>query len=278
MHRLKPALHCSIALSSVVALLSLGWVLAGGYVNEELWDPQSSTGKSGVDTPREYFIPPPPMYEKTDWEEFDDYHKTYYSPYAQLQIPRPVKIGEVTLKEGYYLVKLSVVPVVRPVPAPVAQIPPDNTNPKQASDTGFVAEESGPPAQTASTPPPKRDDLAPARREQRHIRIWHKSPADGRSSKKAPYRKHKNLPPVDPDTPQEQRTHRLSLMIKLSGNVEVSVPVEASEAGKERIKKGSVARFVIEPGDPLRPEVVYLKYCVRKTCYRTVPLEPGLVQ
>jgi hypothetical protein len=83
---------------------------------------------------------------------------------------------------------------------------------------------------------------------------------------------------VDPNIPPEEQENKLSLLIKQMGGVEVTVPISASEPLAKKIKKGSTAILVNEPGDPITPEVVYLKYCVRSICYKTAPLTPGLVQ
>lgn len=72
-------------------------------------DDRSSFNQSGVKTPRDYFLPPTPVYENLDPTEDLDYIKTEYPPYAAILLPRALRIGNITLPAGYYQLKLSIV-------------------------------------------------------------------------------------------------------------------------------------------------------------------------
>lgn len=234
----------------ILLVLIIGTSLAyAEYVNDDIYDPKSSRNKSGVNTPREYYIPPNPPYEKIDPKEFADYHKTYYSPYAQLQVPRPIQIGNVRLREGYYLVKLD---VVDPPPRPLNLSPP-----------------SSPSVDSQPTPPntslfEKAQTVWP----------WQKNEKNEVQNSQ----KRKFYPAVHPDVIDPYERPQVSLLLKQMGSVEVVIPVYTSEPLAQPIKKGSTVQLVITQGDPVIPEVVYLKYCVRQLCYRSAPLKPGLVQ
>ncbi len=219
------------------------------YENDTLYDARSSEHKSGANTPREYFIPPTPPYNKTDLKEYLDYRNTYYSPYAQLQLFRMVQIGKTRLNVGYYLVKLSMV------------LPKNDPN---------TANRVGPRKVGENTPP---DPYAP-----QHYSFFEKlSPSfwqNGRPPDVKPI-----YPPINNEqaSDQSQQAHA-SLMIKQKGSVDLAIPIVSSEPAKHRIKNGPIAELLIQPGDPLTPQVVYLKYCVEQICYKTAALTPGLVQ
>lgn len=232
-------------------VLSLGMVAmaplaVGQNINEDIYDPRSNTGRSGVSTPREYYIPSNPSFQKLDIQEFNDYRKTHYSPYAQVQVLRAIQVGKTYLKPGYYLVKLD---IVKPPPKPV------ETHSKLAS---FEARQTS---------------------VLEWVQSLVKGPPDPENPAGEPrYEKRKIFPTVTPQSAEDPYAPRLSLMIKQSGQIELVIPVSQSETADERIKKGSKAQFVTEIGDPLQPQLLYLKYCTQQICYRSVPLEPGLVQ
>lgn len=183
------------------------------YVNDKLKDSRSSIWQSGVVTPREYFLPQEPAYDKIDPEEEADYIKTHYTPYAQLQIYHPVQVGKTRLIPGYYLVKINV------GDAESQKRREKNKNPQ--SRKSFPSLE----AQSGSEPPPQ-----------------------------------------------------ISFIIKQSGQVFATLPAESSEEQKKKLKKGSLAQLVVLPGNPITPQIVRIKYCVKNMCYQSAPLEPGLVQ
>lgn len=195
----------------------------GEYENNTLRDPASSEGRSGVETPREHFLPSEPAYDKVDPHETRDYHKTYYSPYAQLQLYHPVQIGTIYLKEGYYLVQLH-------MGAPI----PDGSQDKATTSIATHSRPSRLEAAAVSQPP---------------------------AAKPSAYEK-------VPD----------SLWIKQMGQVAVKLPIGSVETPPKRIKKGPIAQLIVEPGNPTHPHVVYVTYCHQNRCYRSMPLEPGLVQ
>ncbi len=237
-----------------LGLLAMG-MLQGGlasaiYENSDLYDDRSSSGKSGVTTPREFFLPPDPHYEKLDLNEFKDYRHTIYSPYAMLQLYRAVQVGKTQLREGYYLVKIDVVDVPNP---------PTNILPESAGTSGEKSSRSLLEKVQDRLPWSGNDD---------------KPDADGY----IPPQKRKTYPEVNPAESEDVRP-QVSFLIKRLGEIELVVPVYTSEPSAKKLKKGqSSVELLVEKGDPVRPQVVYLKYCARTMCYRSVPLEPGLIQ
>jgi hypothetical protein len=139
-----------ISRTSAIAVLA-GFVLTGvlvsgvkaEYENSDIPDPASSIRRSGITTPREYYIPPTPPFEKIDPREFEDYGRLAYSPYTQLQIPRPIMVGRIRLKEGYYLVKLDIGPVPKKTwaqklglkkPPELPEVDPKATEPESSNE------------------------------------------------------------------------------------------------------------------------------------------------
>ncbi len=205
----------------------------GEYENSDLWDPGSSVNQSGVETPREYFLPPPPDYEKVDPKEFQDYHNTYYSPYAQLQIFQPIQVGQTKIKTGYYLVKPD---IVEPPPAPIIT---QEAQPSLLERIGVYEPKQEPPSLS----------------------------------------KRKVFPAVnDPAIPPERQA-QVCLLLKQEGAIQIAIPVAQSRWQEKSLKKGqSTARLILETGDVLHPTLLSIQYCVRKICYQSVTLTPGLIQ
>jgi len=74
-------------------------------VEPDFYDPRSSLHRSGVDVPRDYFLPQTPAYNRLDPAEYKDYYKKGYAPYASLKVFRTVQSNDTVLPAGYYLVK-----------------------------------------------------------------------------------------------------------------------------------------------------------------------------
>jgi hypothetical protein len=242
----------------IVAGLSLGLTISayGIYVNDDIDDPRDSSSKSGVKTPREYYLPPTPSYERVDLKEFRDYMGTAYSPYAQLQLQHPIQIGNIRLREGYYLVKLD---VITTPPAPL------NVSKRAASKQG-----------NGNDPPVSVFEKVQSRAQ----KITQSKDKEALTEAEAQY-------PPQPQLAEQIEQARTSLpesnqqvcmLLKKMGEIEVVIPISGTTDGDKSAKKGSVAQLVVEPGNPLKPQIVFIKYCLRNTCYRSAPIEPGLVQ
>lgn len=89
------------------------WFWDGGLTNAksgveaDLYDPNDSTGKSGVKPPHQwFFIPPERYYENVDPNEIADTRKKDYVPYAVALFTQNVAYRGVIISKGYYQVKL----------------------------------------------------------------------------------------------------------------------------------------------------------------------------
>lgn len=217
------------------------------YVNNDIDEPRGSGSQSGVTTPREYFLPSIPPYDKLDLNEFNDYRKTSYSPYAQLQLQHPIQIGSIRLEEGYYSVKV-VIP--KPLPAPL-HVSRKSRSPDAGPSVSLLERLQG---------------KTMAQREQEERFKRQVLPADSTL-----------LRPSAQSTDWASDS-QMSMVVKKAGQVEVIVPINRSDLLPIPLKSGSVAQLIVEAGNSLQPKIVFLQYCSGNTCYRSVPLEPGLVQ
>lgn len=232
-----------------LGLLGLGLVLLAlpalsnttDYINQELFDETLQMYRSGAKTPREYYIPPVPSYEKHDPHEFEDYYKTHYAPYAQLQLYRALQAGDKRLEAGYYMVKLDVVP---PPPEPLKPLP---QNPVLKKMVELQRQYF----------PKKPPGYRPAQR-----------------IKKLP-----EVPPNPETPPEKQFKGQVSMILKRMGEMELVIPIAKTDYQEKSLKRGkTTASLKLDSGSPLSPQIVYITYCVRQICYQSVAIAPGLVQ
>lgn len=208
----------------IVGFLLATQVVLANYENNKIEDERSNMWRSGAKINKDYMLPKDPAYDKTDMEESSDYHKTYYSPYAQLQVFKAVQINETKLPVGYYLVKLQFAP-----PASMGTL--------------------------------SSEQLAKQKKR------WQKKPPD--------------LNPSDPVS--FSQAPQLSLIIKSQGEIQTTIPVVSSEKVETKTKRwqkkpDATAKWEIESDNPLNPQILSLKYCLPKMCYKSGPITPGLLQ
>ncbi len=226
----------------LVLILNSGWAAWAEYESSYIIDPRSTVGKSTVKTPREFYPLPVPPYENTDFKEFQDYYRQHYSPYALLLVYQPLQVGEITLPTGYHHVKLDII---------------DETINKHLQKTRPEV--------------PVRSFEA----GKEHFRTPHAD--DGDKPKKR--KQYPEIGSQEDSGRDDGAGAQVCLVVKQKGSIEVVLPVKSSSAPLKKLKKGeSTVELVVEPGDPVHPQVVHLKYCVRGVCYHSVPMEPGLVQ
>jgi hypothetical protein len=274
--------HGFMSLMAAGALCLLACASLAQYENEDLLDPRSSEHRSGVDTPRDMFIPPTPPFEKTDMREWRDYKGHQYTPYAQMIVPRTVKINDATLTPGYYLVKLEYTPSdqSKEDKAKKKAQQPDNPNdpqpvfqPSKAPATyptrGNYPAGSQFPNQVTFPPEPEKK-----------LTRWQKlNPNNSTLAKRIREAKEK-YPAVNPKTQStsDDRNARIALLIKKLGSVEAIIPVVESTSRSKAEKNHIKAQLVIEAADINNPQIVYVSYCAKLTCYKSAPLSPGLVE
>ena len=274
--------HGLLSLLAAGALCLLACASLAQYENEDLLDPRSSEHRSGVDTPRDMFIPPTPPFEKTDLREFKDYKGHQYTPYAQMIVPRTVKINDMTLTPGYYLVKLEYTPSneSKEQKAKEKANRPDNPNDPQPKpvvkrtpatypERGNYPEGSQYANQVSFPPEPEKK-----------LNRWQRlNPNNSTLAKRIREAKEK-YPAVDPKTnsTSDDRNARVALLIKKLGAVEAIIPVVESTSRSKAEKNHIKAQLVIEAADINNPQIVYVSYCAKLTCYKSAPLSPGLVE
>ncbi len=262
------------------------------YENNDVYDPKSSSRKSGVDVPRDFFTPPTPRFEKIDPEEFADYHKTHYSPYAKILIPRPVQIGETRLNQGFYLVKLDVVnPNSKDVTyhhTTQASVEfqkiktPMGTVTDIVTDTHQIKQEV-PAGKDVSDKPKRKKGQKPDNSDVALTNDQTETPEVSSRKKQLSWTRVEKAPKsqggykAKPGNAQ-QDPPQVRFMIKREGEVLLSIPIQDREALAKETPQGPAAELSIDAENPVDTEVVRIKYCVKKMCYRSAPLQPGLVQ
>lgn len=279
---LRMTRHGLVSLMVASALCLLACASLAQYENEDLIDPRSSEHRSGVDTPRNTFIPPDPKFEKTDLREFYDYRGHHYTPYAQMIVPRTVKINDAMLTPGYYLVKLDYTPSdqSKEEKAKEKANRPDNPNDPQVKPQ---------PNKTVATYPTRGNYPAgsqfpnqitfPPEPVKKLTRSQKLNPKYSTFAKRIREYKEK-YPAVDPKTQatSDQRNARVTLLVKKLGSVEAVIPVVESTSRSKAEKHHIKAQLVIEAADINNPQIVYVSYCAKLTCYKSAPLSPGLVE
>ncbi|MEZ4573561.1 MAG: hypothetical protein R2857_01300 [Vampirovibrionales bacterium] len=156
---------------------------------------------------------------------------------------------------------------------------PVGTNPKQTSPD---ERSDAAPGLTRETPPSRSEGLDIGTYQQTVNQRTANHPGENKQSTFLEdhlpklFKRQPSYPPVSAADPETNRS-RLSLLLIDSGNVEVAIPVWYSRQTDIKHKKGR-AQMIVEPGSTLEPEIVYLRYCVKRYCYRSATLAPGLIQ
>jgi hypothetical protein len=213
------------------------------YYNDFVQQPDErySDGRSGITTPNQFYDLPIPDPAKRDVNEWHDYQNTVYSPYGFLRVQTPLTWQQQNVGVGYYLVKLDVV--------------------------------------TAPVKPPEQPKW--------YAEVLPKMPK---------FKPGLNYPPPYPDVNPQATNTQVQFVLKQQGEVQVVIPVMSSvreqanekrnywQRGLDNLKQSN--RHPASPRVELIPIATggtdqgahQLEYCDGQICYRSIPLQNGLLK